>query len=181
MHRIDVLARHLRTTDTESLGTASLSRTQCLSVQPATGPVIIGGMVLDIQVLPRLLRPPSKGKQFVQVTRCCHQARPGGDLDLQRGGSVPGHIQQVCGGVARNVAECLGLLCRTDPHAAHDRSMQLPLLISVLGKDAAGEVLLAHWTAAGLPTQGIRCLPGIPTPCVAAIFDRGVLQILPSL
>ena len=96
---------------------------------------------------------------------------------------MPGHIRQVCGGVARNVAECLSLLCRTDNHVAHVGSMQLhlPLLISVLGMDAPGDVLLAYWTAAGLPTQGIRRLPGIPTPCVAVIFDRGVSQVPPGL
>lgn len=59
------------------------------------------------------------------------------------------------------------LLCR-------HRELTLPLLVSVLGEDAAGHVLRAHWAAAGLPSHGIHSLLGVATPCVAVLFEAGM-------
>lgn len=42
------------------------------------------------------------------------QAKPTNDSDVRRGGSVPGSVQQTPGGVARNICECLALLCNSD-------------------------------------------------------------------
>ena len=49
----------------------------------------------------------------------------------------------------------------------------MPLLISVVGEDAAGDTLLSQHGAAGMPIDGIHRLPGLPTPCVSVLFNRG--------
>ena len=48
-----------------------------------------------------------------------------------------------------------------------------PLLISVLGEDQAGDILLRQWQSYGLPTQGIHRVAGASTPCVSVVFDKG--------
>lgn len=54
-------------------------------------PVVIGGMVLDIQ------------------------AQPSTSADVRMGGSVPGTVTQTSGGVGRNICECLARLIRPAP------------------------------------------------------------------
>lgn len=60
------------------------------------------------------------------------QARPG-SVDLQRGGSVPGSVRQVPGGVGRNIAEAISLLTPA--------SQPAPMFISLVGNDTAGNFL----------------------------------------
>ena len=68
------------------------------------------------------------------------------------------------GGVARNVAEALALLLKTAAGASGSASSaaQLPLLVSVVGDDLAGQALLQHWRQQGCATgfwsAGLACL-----------------------
>ncbi|XP_022725678.1 uncharacterized protein LOC111282039 [Durio zibethinus] len=96
-------------------------------------PVVIGGMVLDIQATSSI--PPHPR------TTC------------------PGKIHYVRGGVARNIAECMSNLGAE------------PFMISALGFDMAGKLLLEHWKSAKLPTEGIRRHQDIKTPTVCHILD----------
>ncbi|XVE93556.1 hypothetical protein REPUB_Repub01dG0205100 [Reevesia pubescens] len=96
-------------------------------------PVVIGGMVLDIQATTSI--PPHPR------TTC------------------PGKVHYVQGGVARNIAECMGKLGAE------------PFMISALGFDMAGNLLLEHWKSAKLPTEGIRKQQDIKTPTVCHILD----------
>jgi hypothetical protein len=100
---------------------------------PSQGAVVVGGMVLDIQarafVSDRLVL---KIRAYLDVLKSCKmslsivllpehravvmQAKPDGGADIQRGGSVPGVVQQTPGGVARNIAHSLLLLCRSLPN-----------------------------------------------------------------
>ncbi|OMO63419.1 hypothetical protein COLO4_32449 [Corchorus olitorius] len=96
-------------------------------------PVVIGGMVLDIQATSSI--PPHPR------TTC------------------PGKVHYVRGGVARNIAECMWKLGAN------------PFMISALGFDMAGNLLLDHWKSAKLPTEGIRKHEDIKTPTVCHILD----------
>ncbi|KAG4152805.1 hypothetical protein ERO13_D04G144200v2 [Gossypium hirsutum] len=96
-------------------------------------PVVIGGMVLDIQATSSI--PPHPR------TTC------------------PGQIYYVQGGVARNIAECMTKLGAQ------------PFMISALGFDMPGNLLLEHWKSAGLRTEGIRKHKDIKTPTVCHILD----------
>ena len=53
------------------------------------------------------------------------------------------------------------------------RAGLLPLLISTVGQDGAGDLLMSQWKQLGLSTQGIRIIPGLRTPTVSIIFDSG--------
>ena len=86
------------------------------------------------------------------------QARPDGPADVARGGSVPGVVTQSPGGVGRNIAQALALLQREGGAQrsrdgvsckGHSSSSSSPLLVSVVGGDAAGTALLAHWRGLG--------------------------------
>ncbi|XWS39827.1 hypothetical protein CRYUN_Cryun18bG0088000 [Craigia yunnanensis] len=96
-------------------------------------PVVIGGMVLDIQATSSI--PPHPR------TTC------------------PGKVHYVQGGVARNIAECMWKLGAE------------PFMISALGFDMAGNLLLEHWKYAKLPIEGIRKHQDIKTPTVCHILD----------
>lgn len=63
------------------------------------------------------------------------QACPASGLKLLKGGSVPGRVYQVPGGVGRNIAACVCQLAPLDRPA--------PLLAGVLGADGAGDMLRA--------------------------------------
>lgn len=60
------------------------------------------------------------------------------------------------------------------------RASLQPLLISVLGRDQAGDVLLRQWQSYGLPTHGIHRIAGASTPCVSIVFDKGVCWQFPN-
>ena len=49
-----------------------------------------------------------------------------------------------------------------------------PALVSVVGKDAAAALLLAHWLALGGSTESILEVDH-PTPSLCAIIDQGKL------
>lgn len=65
--------------------------------------------------------------------------------------------------------------CTDEPDVwlAERRAGLLPLLISAVGQDAAGDLLLSQWRQLGLDTQAIHSLPGLRTPSVSIIFDSG--------
>ncbi|CAL0313599.1 unnamed protein product [Lupinus luteus] len=73
--------------------------------------------------------------------------------------TTPGKVYYVNGGVARNVAECMSKLGAK------------PYMISALGFDMAGNLLLKQWNSAGLSTEGILKDKDIETPTVCNIFD----------
>ncbi|XP_020104787.1 uncharacterized protein LOC109721541 isoform X1 [Ananas comosus] len=75
------------------------------------------------------------------------------------GTTTPGKVRYFNGGVARNVAECMSKLGSK------------PFMISVVGDDVAGDLLMRYWKTARLPTEGIQQLPGIITPAASLIFD----------
>ncbi|KAF7842550.1 pfkB family carbohydrate kinase [Senna tora] len=75
------------------------------------------------------------------------------------GTTTPGKVHYVLGGVARNVAECMSKLGAK------------PYMISAIGLDMAGNLLLEQWKSAGLPTEGILKDKNIETPVVCIIFD----------
>uniref|UniRef100_A0A5B7A5J0 Putative ribokinase n=1 Tax=Davidia involucrata TaxID=16924 RepID=A0A5B7A5J0_DAVIN len=97
------------------------------------GPVIIGGMVLDIHATPSIPANPRT--------------------------TTPGKVHYMLGGVARNVAECVSKLGTK------------PYMISVVGLDMAGNLLLEHWKSAGLSIEGIQRHQDIETAVVCNIFD----------
>ncbi|KAJ7516099.1 hypothetical protein O6H91_22G043000 [Diphasiastrum complanatum] len=79
--------------------------------------------------------------------------------DLQRGTTVPGKVTYVQGGVGRNVAECI-------------TKLGVPaFLISVVGQDMAGQLLVAHWLSLGLSIEGVQQCAECVTPVVSAVFD----------
>ncbi|XP_042427937.1 pseudouridine kinase-like isoform X2 [Zingiber officinale] len=84
-------------------------------------------------------------------------AKPYNDLAPRT--TNPGEVQYASGGVARNIAECM---CKLGAR---------PFMISVVGLDMAGEMLLRYWKSAGLSTEGILQEKSIATPVVTNIFD----------
>ncbi|KAL0921733.1 hypothetical protein M5K25_008837 [Dendrobium thyrsiflorum] len=81
------------------------------------------------------------------------------DTHPYHGTTTPGNIEYVSGGVARNVVECMTKLGSK------------PFMISVVGFDMAGDLLLKLWESAELPTEGLLKLKDISTPVVSNIFD----------
>uniref|UniRef100_A0A6N2KSD7 Carbohydrate kinase PfkB domain-containing protein n=2 Tax=Salix TaxID=40685 RepID=A0A6N2KSD7_SALVM len=63
-------------------------------------------------------------------------------LPLNPRTTTPGKVHYVLGGVARNIAECMSKLGTK------------PYMISALGNDMAGKLLLEHWNSASLSTEG---------------------------
>ncbi|GBF93396.1 hypothetical protein Rsub_06434 [Raphidocelis subcapitata] len=139
--------------------------------------VVIGGAVLDVQ------------------------AHPAPGCDVRRGGSVPGEVRQVPGGVGRNIAEAASHLWEGGPGRRRSSGAEAStsggggggpawsgggaparggggggggggvLLITVLGTDAAGDALAAHCASLGLPASGLARVPGAATPSVSIVFD----------
>jgi pseudouridine kinase len=98
------------------------------------------------------------------------QATPGAGYTFQQGGSVPGHVTFVPGGVARNIAHSLVLLADSEITASN---APLPLLITAVGDDSAGKSLVDSCLKLGMNSKGILSVPGGATPCVSIIFDGG--------
>lgn len=53
------------------------------------------------------------------------------------------------------------------------RPSAVPLLISIIGRDAAGQFLLGQWQMQHLPTDGILQKAQASTPMVSVIFTQG--------
>lgn len=79
--------------------------------------VILGGAVLDLHVRPALLewkRPCALSCRALGAYKAfVLQARPFAGHPLNAGGTVPGTVTQVPGGVARNIAECMARIGRS--------------------------------------------------------------------
>ncbi|KAL6502531.1 hypothetical protein OROHE_024536 [Orobanche hederae] len=107
--------------------------------------VVIGGMVLDINATPSMVANPrttTPGKvHMMMMMPICRQVR------------------YTLGGVARNIAECMSKLGTK------------PYMISAIGFDLAGSLLLEHWRSAGLSVEGIKRSQDIETAVVCNIFD----------
>ncbi|KDP46228.1 hypothetical protein JCGZ_10068 [Jatropha curcas] len=73
--------------------------------------------------------------------------------------TIPGKVQYALGGVARNIAECMSKLGTK------------PYMISALGLDIAGNLLLEYWNSAGLSTEGIRKHQDTRTAVITSTFD----------
>ncbi|KAL9231623.1 hypothetical protein vseg_006825 [Gypsophila vaccaria] len=73
--------------------------------------------------------------------------------------TTPGHNEFVPGGVARNISDCIAKLGSPS------------FLISALGPDFPGDMLLHLWKSAGLPIAGIRRDSNITTASVSNVFD----------
>ncbi|KAJ9135550.1 hypothetical protein P3X46_032720 [Hevea brasiliensis] len=73
--------------------------------------------------------------------------------------TTPGKVQYALGGVARNIAECMSKLGTKS------------YMISAVGIDIAGSMLLEYWNSAGLSTEGIRKHQNIRTAVICNIFD----------
>ncbi|XP_071935469.1 pseudouridine kinase-like isoform X1 [Coffea arabica] len=73
--------------------------------------------------------------------------------------TTPGKVLYALGGVARNVAECMSKLGTK------------PYMISAVGLDMAGNLLLEQWKSAELSTEGIQRHQDIETAVVCNIFD----------
>jgi hypothetical protein len=120
-----------------------------LSSKGECGPVVlIGGMVMDVQVSLICIACVTlffTSSSLLTLDHNLLQASPSANLDIQLGGSVPGTVEQTPGGVARNVAQTLAGLCMK----ALSFQLPLPLLVSAVGQDLAGDALVAHWTSMG--------------------------------
>ncbi|KAK4340319.1 hypothetical protein RND71_041781 [Anisodus tanguticus] len=97
-------------------------------------PVVIGGMVLDVNATSSMHANPRT--------------------------TTPGKVIFSLGGVARNVADCISKL------------EARPFMISAIGFDMAGNMLLEHWESAGLSIEGIQRHQNIETAVVCHIFDE---------
>ena len=106
--------------------------------------VVIGGCVLDIQ------------------------AAPSTSADVRPGGSVPGSVKQLPGGVGRNIAEAATKLLAGSGREA--------LLISVVGRDAAGDSLLASCSQLGCVEAGTLA-PAGPGCARAAAVGAGLARL----
>lgn len=47
------------------------------------------------------------------------------------------------------------------------------MLISIIGQDSAGDLLLQHWQSLKLPCNGILRKGGVSTPMTSYIFNQG--------
>ncbi|KAK1385799.1 hypothetical protein POM88_023534 [Heracleum sosnowskyi] len=84
------------------------------------------------------------------------------DKDTQTLKIVPitsNKVVYTLGGVARNVAHCVSMLGTR------------PYMISVVGHDMPGNLMLEHWKSNGLPVEGIRRGKDIETAVVCNMFD----------
>ncbi|GMH16246.1 hypothetical protein Nepgr_018087 [Nepenthes gracilis] len=77
----------------------------------------------------------------------------------ERNSTTPGKVDYILGGVARNVADCMSKLGTKS------------YMISAVGLDVAGNLLLEQWQSAGLPTDGIQQGLDIKTATVCNMFD----------
>ena len=58
------------------------------------------------------------------------------------------------------------------PSVSRQSGVPLPLLLSVVGDDIAGDALLQHWqSAVRSPHRCISRIAGVSTPVVSILFD----------
>lgn len=50
------------------------------------------------------------------------------------------------------------------------------MLISIIGMDSAGDLLLSHWQSLHLPCNGILRKEGVSTSMTSYIFNQGMLN-----
>jgi pseudouridine kinase len=85
---------------------------------------------------------------------------------LQERDSNPGKVHTSPGGVARNIAENLARL--------HVRCH----LITAVGNDQNGEMLLAQGSTVGIDMQGVQRIDEFPTStCLSVLDDQGDMQV----
>ncbi|KAM3377046.1 putativeuridine kinase isoform X2 [Capsicum galapagoense] len=104
------------------------------AIKCSVEPVIIGGMVLDVNATSSMHSNPRT--------------------------TTPGKVIFSLGGVARNVADCISKL------------EARPFMISAVGFDLPGNMLLEHWESAGLSIEGIQRHQDIETAVVCHIYDE---------
>ena len=92
---------------------------------------------------------------------------------VRAGGSVPGHVRAVQGGVGANVAAAVKLISEAASQSRYDALA--PLLVSMVGADVLGRSLIDEWRTLGLSTRGIVMTSGGTerTPTLVSIFDSG--------
>ena len=112
-----------------------------------------------LEVLPEIIRirdhiPPSSptklaviGSAAVDITANAVLANSTG---LGRHSTTPGTVSLTLGGVARNIAEAAHRVLASIPKGA-----QHPLLISPVGLDSFGKLLISETTAIGMRTDGV--------------------------
>jgi sugar/nucleoside kinase (ribokinase family) len=92
------------------------------------------------------------------------------DVAMAPGDDVPGRVRRVPGGVALNIAAAL---------ARHGSGVPLggvrPVLLSAVGRDPAGDALVAACAALGLDTAHLTRDHGLPTDTYLAIEHPGGL------
>ncbi|KAK1948436.1 Pseudouridine-metabolizing bifunctional protein C1861.05 [Phytophthora citrophthora] len=104
-------------------------------------------------------KPPTNGKHVLVVGGLVLDIISSSTSPLIRGTSNIGTIKQSSGGVGRNIAECLHRL-RLDP-----------LLVSSIGNDASGSVLLEDLKKIGMNTSGINVSDNLSTAVYSAVLD----------
>ena len=152
--RVDVVRRHLsddegprrQPREYELLESrrcsSSLSSSSADSGGGETDVVVVGGIICDV------LAEPSGG--------------------LRSGGSTPGSVRVVQGGVGANVAAAiLAVNMATAP-----RSSAAPLLITMVGDDVLGSSLVGDWALMGMPTRGIVRSDRARTATLVSIFGN---------
>ena len=92
---------------------------------------------------------------------------------VRAGGSVPGQVRAVQGGVGANVAAAVKLISEAASQSRYDALA--PLLVSMVGADVLGRSLIDEWRTLGLSTRGIVMTSGGTerTPTLVSIFDSG--------
>ncbi|KAI4366959.1 hypothetical protein MLD38_022757 [Melastoma candidum] len=73
--------------------------------------------------------------------------------------TTPGEVIYIRGGVARNIADCMSKLGAE------------PFMMSAVGLDMAGSMLLEQWKSLGLSVEGICQIQTIGTAVVCCLFD----------
>ena len=151
--RVDVVRRHLsddegprpqprkdELLETRRCSSSLSSSSSADSGGGETNVVVVGGIICDV------LAEPSGG--------------------LRSGGSTPGSVRVVQGGVGANVAAAiLAVNMATAP-----RSSDAPLLITMVGDDVLGSSLVGDWALMGMPTRGIVRSDRARTATLVSIF-----------
>ena len=121
----------------------------------------------------RTLPPPNKGDERTKKGVCVVggsavdvEARPFRDDASSPTSSRPGIVHVRAGGVARNVATCVGLLAS----ASHTPP---PVMLSPIANDDFGNVVRSSLDKAGVLTNGLltSSQPSARTPCVVRVLD----------